>query len=276
MKSGTKKLFAVLAVLVVFAGTLSAKSKKEKKQKQKVQTIVVGTGTNFRPYCYLDEKGNLAGYELEVLRAIDELLPQYEFKYETYDFANILLALAAGKIDVGAHQYESNPERRKNYLFTEQGYNSYTKYIFVLKNRNDINSWDDLIGKTATAGTGSATATILKNYNDSVSADKKINVILTNQETQEQFVAAMKNGTYDAGFAIRSVIDRYNKEWGDIFKIADQKNPISTSSSYFIFNKDKGKEIKEAFDWALAQLIEKGELSKISIRTLGGDYTHDE
>ena len=274
MKSGTKKIFAVLAVLVVFAGTLSAKPKKEKKQK--VQTIVVGTGTNFRPYCYLDEKGNLAGYELEVLRAIDELLPQYEFKYETYDFANILLALAAGKIDVGAHQYESNPERRKNYLFTEQGYISYTKYLFVLKNRNDINSWDDLIGKTATASTGSATATILKNYNDSVSADKKINVILTNQETQEQFVAAMKNGTYDAGFAIRSVIDRYNKEWGDIFKIADQKNPISTSSSYFIFNKDKGKEIKEAFDWALAQLIEKGELSKISIRTLGGDYTHDE
>lgn len=266
---------SIIAVLLAAGMTTNLAFAKPKAKKQKVTTLIVGTSTDMRPYCYLDEKGNLTGYEIEVIKAIDNLLPQYSFTFETYDFKNILLALAAGKIDVGAHQFESNPERRKNYLFTEEGYNSYTKYIEVLKTRNDINSWDDLIGKTVTANTGSATATILKNYNDSVPENKRIKVILTSGETKEQFVAAMKNGTYDAAFNIRSIVDRDNREWGNLFKIVDEEHPISTSLAYLIFNKDNGGEIKKAVDGALKQLIDSGELSRISIRTLGGDYTHD-
>jgi L-cystine transport system substrate-binding protein len=52
-----------------------------------VKTIIVGTGNHYEPYCYLEKDGNLSGYEYEVLKAVNELLPQYKFEFQTYDFA---------------------------------------------------------------------------------------------------------------------------------------------------------------------------------------------
>ncbi|MCH5291216.1 MAG: transporter substrate-binding domain-containing protein [Treponema sp.] len=268
-----KQIFTrTLAAATVALAVLLPAAAQKKAAKQKVQTIIVGTGTNMKRYCYLDDDGNLAGYEKDVLDAIDALLPQYKFKYETFDFKNILLSLSAGKIDIGAHQFELNPERRKNYLFTEQGYNSYTKYIVVLKTRNDINSFEDLAGKTATAWTGTNTAAILNHYNEEAPDDKKIKTILTSGETKEQLVAAMKNGTYDAYFAVRSDVDADNRDYGDLFKIVGE--PISTSAAYFLFSK-KNPQLKADVDAALKQLRESGELAKIAIKDLGGDYTQD-
>lgn len=109
-KSFTKILIAGLIAVTMASPAFSAK---KKDAKQKVKTIIIGTGTAYNPYCYLDADGKLVGYEKDVLDEIDKLLPQYQFKYETFDFSNILLALSAGKIDIGAHQFEESEERRK-------------------------------------------------------------------------------------------------------------------------------------------------------------------
>ena len=102
-------------------------AKKEKKVKAK--TVIVGTGKAFAPFCYLDENGKLVGYEIDVLNAVDELLPQYEFVYETFDFANILIALQAGKVDLGSHQFGKTPQREENYLFDVLKYQSKSKFL---------------------------------------------------------------------------------------------------------------------------------------------------
>ncbi|MDR0638447.1 MAG: transporter substrate-binding domain-containing protein, partial [Spirochaetaceae bacterium] len=61
--------------------------------------VVVGTGNVFKGFCFLDEKGELAGYEIDVLKAVDEILPQYEFVLETAEFRAILVGLEAKKYD---------------------------------------------------------------------------------------------------------------------------------------------------------------------------------
>ena len=126
-KSFIKSVAVILVASFMVSGAFAASKKAKKEKKVKAKTILVGTGSGSPLYCYLDDNGELAGFEIDVIKAIDELLPQYEFKFEIFDFKNILLALAAGKIDIGAHMYESNPERRKNYLFTDYGYNDFSK-----------------------------------------------------------------------------------------------------------------------------------------------------
>ena len=265
MKKNILKIasLAALSALVAF-GLLSCK-----KEKSDVKTIIVGTGSDSQLYCYLDEKGELSGFEIDVMKAIDELLPQYKFEFQTFDFKNILLALSAGKIDIGAHMYESNPERRKNYLFTEYGYNDFSKYIVVLKENTDVHSLKDLVGKTAQASTGSATGAILQHWNED-HPNEQINAVLTGALTNEQVVAAMKNGTYDAYFTNIPSFNQVQKEYGGIFRLVEE--PISTSPSYFIFNLDN-PQLKEDVDGALKQLIDSGELAKIAIRDLGSDTT---
>ena len=86
-----KNLVKILGFLLISLITVNVYAAKKEKKNGKVKTIIVGTGKAFAPFCYLDDNGNLAGYEKEVLDAVDELLPQYKFKYETFDFANILI-----------------------------------------------------------------------------------------------------------------------------------------------------------------------------------------
>ena len=268
MKKYLIKSLTLLLAFSLFVGNAYA-AKKEKKSKTKVQTVLVGTGSSAPLYCYLDDKGELAGFEIDVIKAIDELLPQYKFEFQIFDFKNILLALSAGKIDIGAHMYESNPERRKNYLFTEYGYNDFSKYIVVLKENTEVKSLKDLVGKTAQASTGSATGAILQHWNED-HPNEQINAVLTSTITNEQIVAAMKNGTYDAFFSNIPSFNQLQKEYGGIFRLVEE--PISTSASYFIFNLDN-PTLKADVDVALKQLIDSGELSKLAIKNLGSDTT---
>lgn len=266
MKKNIFRISTFLGLLICSIAVLSCK-----KEKSDVQTIIVGTGSDSKLYCYLDEKGELAGFEIDVMKAIDELLPQYEFEFQTFDFKNILLALSAGKIDIGAHMYESNPERRQNYLFSEYGYNDFSKYIVVLKEDTEVQSLADLVGKTAQASTGSATGAILQHWNEE-HPNEQINAVLTSALTNEQVVAAMKNGTYDAFFTNIPSFIQLQKEYGDIFRLVE--GPISTSPSYFIFNLDN-PTLKGDVDVALKKLIDSGELAKIAIKDLGSDTTQN-
>ncbi len=48
---------------------------KTSEENTEVRQIVVGTGNAFNPLCYLDEKGNLTGFEYEFLKKVDEVPP---------------------------------------------------------------------------------------------------------------------------------------------------------------------------------------------------------
>ena len=65
---------------------------------------------------------------MELVRAIDEKLEEYEFEFKTMDFSNLLLSLETNKIDFIAHQMEVNEERKEKFLFNEEPYN-----VFPLK-----------------------------------------------------------------------------------------------------------------------------------------------
>ena len=101
-----RTLFLAMAALAMFVAPLFASAPR---------TIVIGTGNGYKPYCYLDEQGNLAGYEIEVLKEVNRLLPQYRFELNQLEFKNILLSLEANKVDVGAHQFEKNADREKGH-----------------------------------------------------------------------------------------------------------------------------------------------------------------
>ena len=264
-------LFVGLAALAVSAFFSSCR--KAGGGEKGVRTIIVGTGTAYNPYCYLDENGNLVGYEKDVLDAVDELLPQYTFRYETFDFSNILLALSGGKVDIGAHQYEESEERRKNYLFSEETYNSFITHIVVLKERTDINSFDDLIGKTVHLSIGDNSAATILKYNEGADSDKQIQTFMAKSLPSEQLVAGLKNRQFDATFMPLLDLDKDNREYGDILKAVGE--PLNSSFSYFVFRKGD-TELQQAVDGALRQLKESGRLSELAVKDLGRDTTKGE
>ncbi len=271
-----KALTTTLAAtfLLAVATECGSEKKTSDSSEDDVKTITVGSGTTYELYCYLDEEGKAVGYEYDVLKAIDEKLPEYKFKYESMDFDNLLLSLDAGKVDMVAHQYEATDERREKYLFSNQTYTTFNTYITVLADNKNINSLDDLQGKKVWAGgTTSATNTILTNYNEEHS-DNPIELVNNNDTSGEYQITSLKEGAWAATVAQERDVASWNKEYGkdgkDVVKMVGE--PINSSLTYYLYDKDN-TELRDAVDEALKELKDDGTLAKISEKWLGGDYT---
>lgn len=282
MRVNKKRITAVLttgalvAALLAGCGSSNETNSKSDSSKdgsdEKVTTIRVGTGTSYKPYCYLDDNGNLAGYELEVLKAVDELLPQYEFEYETSDFTGLFSSLSQGKLDLVAHQVEYNEERGANYLFGKEPYTTYVTYIAVPDSVNDVNSLDDLVGKTAFLLAGGNAEYILEEYNKE-HPDAQINLDIVQALSDDEKVAGLKSGKWDFEISTKRDVEKENKEYNAGMKVVGE--PVQTSDTYFVFQKGN-TELQEAVDQAVKELKESGKLAEISTEILGGDYTESE
>lgn len=275
MKKSAKKLALAAVLAALGAAMLSGCGKKTAAADSGVTKVVVGTGNAYEPYCFLEEKGNLAGYEYEVLKAVDELLPQYEFEYHTSDFANVLISLDAGKIDIAAHQYEWNEERGEKYLFGKEPYTTYVTYLAVASGRTDIQSLNDLQGRKVKSSAGSNSVYILENYNKE-HPDNPINIDYVNNSTDEETITGILNGVWDATILTKRDTEKLNKNYGDggeVIKVTGK--PVQSSSTFFVFAKGN-TELQEAVDGAVKQLKESGKLAQISTDIIGGDYTESE
>lgn len=244
-----------------------------------VTKVVIGSGINYNPYCYIDENGDAVGYEYDVLAAIDELLPQYEFEYQSMAFDQLVLSLESGKIDVAAHQYEYTPEREEKYLFSAESYTSYITYLAVLIDSN-VQSLEDLTGqKIRTGGATSATTQILTKWNEEHPGQE---VVLVNSESSsdEEGAAALKSGAAAASVLKKSDVTKMNKNFSDDGNdwLKSVGDPINNSKTYYLYRKNDPEEqaLRDAIDGALKTLKDNGTLSELAIKWVGYDVTEEE
>jgi ABC-type amino acid transport substrate-binding protein len=252
-----KRFFAGVLFAVLLAGSAFAAEPRR---------IAVGVGNAFHPYAYVDANNQPAGYDVAVLKAVDERLPQYEFLFESLEFRNLLLSIDAGKLDIATQQFETNPERAAKYLFTTEGFANYDKRIVVKKGRTDIKTIDDLAGKKVSVGSGSNSAAILEKYN--AEHDKKIEVVYrANSQVDYDNIV---NDRSDAAVMTLKVFNRTNDALGGGLDIV-KDSLFSKSDAYFILAKQE-TQLRDDVDAALRELKKDGTLSKISIEYTGSDY----
>ena len=254
-------LLAAVLALAIFAGCKGGK-------KDGVTEVIIGTGSDYHPYCYLDEKNELTGFEKAVLDEIDRRLPEYKFTYRIFNFANILLSLETGAIDIAAHQFEFNIERNEKYLYGSEGYTTYDLYLVVRENDNSIKTFADLKGKKLISTSNASNIYYVSNKWNTENGN--IFEIIFAASTPIM-IEDLENGRGDAIVQLARSVTRYKEEYGAKIKIVG--NPVSDSQAYYLYNKKTGAKLKEAVDKVLAELKADGTLAALSIKWLGADYT---
>ncbi|MCT1797977.1 transporter substrate-binding domain-containing protein [Aerococcus viridans] len=232
------------------------------------ETIIVGTGNAYQPFVYLDENEDLQGYDIEVLRAVDEKLDQYNFEYESMDFKNILTSLSADKVQLAAHNYAYNDERGAKYLYGEEAYNNYAHHIVADESTGQVyQSLEDLKGKKVFASPASEVANILETYN--AENDDAIEIVYS-EVNGELLVSGLQNGTADAAILTKFDVDKYNEQFDINLQASDEA--LKSAGIYYVFQ--QGDEaLQTAVDGAIKELRQEGTLSELSIEILGADYT---
>jgi len=237
----------------------------------KAEKVLVGTSTTYPKVFYIDDKGDLAGFDIDLVKEIDRRLPEYEIEFRTMEFPNLLLSLETDKIDFVAAQMLRNPERDQKYSFNQVPYaHRQTKIIVGKDNQEPIRTLDDLKGKKVLTNATSAQATLLENYNKAHGNAIKI---VYQSGAANDAVGQISSGRVDATLAADFTLPLIDPQ-GKLKSVGD---PLDNSDVLYVFRKDDpdSRKLSEAIDRALRSIKEDGTLSKLSIQWLGDDYTKD-
>jgi L-cystine transport system substrate-binding protein len=230
------------------------------------QKLRVATGqAGGYPWFDVADDGTSLGYEADILRKVDELLPQYEFELESVTMTTQLPELQNGTIDIGAHMYEDNQERRDNYLFTDVSIATMTQEFAVLQSNNELKTFEDLIGKRIITYPSSNSAYALEHWNEE-NPDKQFEILYTNG--QDVLAADLNSGNADATLVDPAWLDYYLDSGLDI-KVITEVRFVETGV-YFLLPKDgKHDQIKADVDEVLHELKENGFLQDLHQELFG-------
>lgn len=268
MKIAKRITSVVLAIAV--AGTLTAcGGASGSEAKGDVRTITVALAPGFFPITYEDDNGQAAGYDVEVFKAIDELLPQYEFKFEIVEKETMNVGVETGTYQVGINSMFKTPEREEIYIFPETNM-GYTAVGGISREGEEkIHSFSDFHARglklypTNASGT---IANVVGNWNEA-HPDEAIDVEVVSNVDNNEALAAVRNGEYDVFIHLLPVINLWGDELISGLQISD---PLDVVPTYPIINKDE-TTLKDDVNGALKTLTDNGTLSKISKDTFGYD-----
>ncbi|MGX7195849.1 transporter substrate-binding domain-containing protein [Enterococcus olivae] len=270
-----KKLFltSLLAVAGVFLLAGCGSSSNEEGAAEGKTKIVAATSGVSNPFSY-ENDGTLTGFDVEVLRAIFEGLPEYDFDIQVTEFDSILNGLDNGRYQLGANNFSSNEERKEKYDFSLPIIDN--PNVFVVRKSDDtLKSLEDLKDYKAVTEVGNSGATMLENYN-SENPDAQAEIIYTEENFVKQF-QDIETGKYDVRIISQVSAEKAIEEHGMTeLKVVPFEDTTRDSGAYILFSKAADdEEFKEKVNDRLKEMYNDGTLKKISEEQLGGDFLPD-
>lgn len=275
---------AVIAIVAgsylgrTLTGASSSKASSAASGNDKVTTLKVAHTQNYVPYDFLDEKGKSDGYEVAVLKAIDEKLPDYQFEYTGTSDEDLLIGLESGKYDIGTKGAWYTEERAKKFIIPGSPIGA--SIIGFTIRKADVNKFkniDDFAkekGKLVPISPQNAQWTVIEEYNKKYSASP---IELTAAESFQiaDAYAWVLEGRYDAFFDIKLSFEKaVTDKAGSYHQYADQLSwfPYKGIPTYPLIHKDKkNEEFAKAYEKAIKELEKDGTLSKLSEKYFGED-----
>ena len=112
-----KKLFLLLAISPLLVACGQAKQDSTSTSTASPKTIVVATARDIPPFDF-EQDGNLTGYDVEVLKAVDEKLDQYKIEFQKTAWESIFPGVDAGRYQAAANNLSYTKERADKYLYS--------------------------------------------------------------------------------------------------------------------------------------------------------------
>lgn len=278
MKHLKWNLFVGLTLLlVVFTSACSNSSSKtatDAAAKTAAKTkITVATAAMPKPFTYVNEQGQLDGYDIQVVHNIAKLLPQYDIQITKTEFASIFAGIDSGRYQVAVNNLTKNPQREQKYLFSDAVFEN--QYGIVTKD-GSLKSLADLGGKTTVSLPGSNYAVAMENYNKK-HPENPVKITYSQEDITKEY-QDVDAGKYDFILDQEALFHGYIKNFGfklQYKKIANsEQTQIGIPYSYILFGKSKqGEQLQKDFNGALKKLNDNGTLAKLSKKYFGGDYT---
>lgn len=242
-----------------------------------VTVINAVTGGSPKPYISVEEDGSYSGYDIEVLQAVFDRLPQYSLNLQTAEFDAIFSGLTAGNYQIAVNNFSYNEKRAESYYYSFP-YDE-IKYVFVQRADDEpLTSLQDAAdrGYKIEAGAGVNVTNAIEKWNEE-NPDSQIEIIYTEADLSVVF-EHIQDGTSDFRVDDLPIYNSYIEEFGfdGLQKSelsAEETAKFSTAlDAYFLFPlNDEGAALREDVNKVLKELQADGTLEELSQKYFGAD-----
>lgn len=239
-----------------------------------VRTIKVAYDQASKPMTYIDENGNATGYDVEVMKLVDELLPEYKFEYQGTTSDDLLIGVEQGKYHVGVKNAFWTEERSQKFIYPEEFLGLSSAGLVLKKENENIKNLSDFAsaGMTlAPIAANNAQYTVIAEYNEA-NPDNPVK-LQAGEEFTVDVVQWVNEGRVDGGVIIEGAFKgQVLEENGPYYNLKDEVvyNEFAVIKTWPLFNKNEA-DFAKAYDEAIKQLKETDKLRELSTEFYGRD-----
>jgi L-cystine transport system substrate-binding protein len=272
----TKNSWLIL-VISFTAGLVFAGCSKEKAAPAgEAQKIRVAHTQNYFPYDFINEQGESDGFEVAVLKAVDALIPEYEFEFLGTSDDDLLIGVESGKYAVGIKGAWLTEERRQKFIIPEHFVGaSVIGIAFRTENADQITDFESFArfsGKLVPIPPQSAQWPVVEDFNNK-HPDTPVKLVPSDVFIISDAYTWVVEGRYDAFFDIKLSFDTTVKDPGGAWhSYADRLSyaPYRAIPTYPLINKNY-PDLAAKYDAVFQTLVDDGTLKKLSRQYFGED-----
>jgi polar amino acid transport system substrate-binding protein len=258
-----KKILSSSLVILMAFGLISCEGKKMKNSIDKDE-LILGFDDTFVPMGFKDENGEYTGFDIELAKEVGEKLGK-TIKFQPIDWSMKETELNNGNIDFIWNGYSVTEERKENVEFSKVYLNN--RQVIITLANSKINSKADLKGATVGAQNQSSAVDAIEADKDIVKSFKDSKVVTF--ETNNEALMDLEAGRLDAVVADEILIKYYiNQRGAEKYKIL---NDDFGKETYAVGMRKDDKELVDAFNKALDEIIKEGKAGEISKKWFGED-----
>jgi polar amino acid transport system substrate-binding protein len=241
-----KRLSLILVTVFVVALVLSGCAKPA--------VVKVATDATFAPFESTDDKGNLVGYDIDLMNKIAEKAG-ITIQWENVPFDSLLAGLAACQYDAAIAGISIQEDRKPSMLFSDP-YLDAGLIVVVNTATTDINGLADLKGKTVAAQLGTT---------GEVEAQKIEGVTYKPFDSFELAFLELSNKGVDAVIADNPVALGYIAANPDKVKAVGE---VFNSTPYAVAICKTNVELQTKINKALKEIVDSGYLTELTNKWL--------
>lgn len=232
----------------------------------KDKAIVIATAGDIKPFAYQGKKGQLTGYDVEVLKAADKVIDGYKVSFKKTAWESIFVGIDSGHYQGAANNLSYTDERAKKYLYSAPI--ATNPLVLVVGKGSEIKSLDDIGGKKTQDDTGTSTAQLVEDWNKT-HTDKPSEISYSGEDVAKRLLD-LENGEFDYLIFDKISVNTIIKQKGYDLTVHDLETD-SNPNNYLVFAQEN-KDFQKKFNKALKTLRQNGTLEKLSKKYLGGSY----
>ena len=270
MKKMTLKLLSALISLALLAPALSGCGDSGTSAADGKTIIKVGTSGGPAPYISLDENEKPVGYDVAVLEAVFEKLPQYELEWNvTSDYQTAVLS---GILDLACNNLAYRPERAETFYYSYP-YKLTDKVFIQRKGDEPLKDLADAAsrGYRIQLSASGLLTSVIEKYN-AENPDNQIPVEYIESAggfvvTYQKIIDGEFDFTLDDSPIVKKIKDDYGLEDLAVYELTDaamQEVMPSVYTYYLTAKDDKGLKLRDEINAALKELREDGTLERLS------------